>query len=96
MVLRASTVFPLSQIKVGSFCFIAPVGRTGCGGLLVSTDCVRRRWQWSVLLCTTAAFTSTFSRHTLKTLDEFPENSFFLPFFFVGTWKGWERSGEKA
>ncbi len=28
--------FPLSQVKVGSFCFSAPVRRAGCGGLLVS------------------------------------------------------------
>jgi hypothetical protein len=34
--------FPLSQVEVGSFCFSAPVRRAGCGGLLVSTDCVRR------------------------------------------------------
>ncbi len=34
--------FVLSQIKVGSLCFMVPVGRSGCGGLLVSTDCVRR------------------------------------------------------
>jgi CDP-diglyceride synthetase len=80
---------PLSQIKVGSFCFSAPVRRAGCGGLLVNTDCVRWWWYWSALLCVTAAFAafliSTFSRHC-------PENTwrislkiqFFYPFFFVG------------
>jgi hypothetical protein len=44
---------PLSQIKVGSFCFSGPVRRSGCGGLFVSTDCVRWRWCWSALLCAT-------------------------------------------
>ena len=67
--------FPLSQAKVGSFWFSAPVRRTGCGGLLVNTDCVRRRWRWSVLLCATSDFVSTFS--WLKTLHEFPEKPVF-------------------
>jgi hypothetical protein len=75
--------FALSQIKVGSLCFMVPVGRSGCGGLLVSTDCVRRWWRWSALLWATATFVSTFSRDVLKTLTEFPVFlCVFLTFFF--------------
>ncbi len=81
---------PLSQIKVGSFCFSTPVRRVGCGGLLVSTDCVRRRWFWSALLCVTAAFVSFFSSTFSR---PYPENTwrkslksqFFYPFFLLGT-----------
>ena len=60
-----------SQVKVGNFCFSPPVRRVGCGGLLVSNDCVRR-WYWCVFLCTTAAFESMFSWRDLKTLGKFP------------------------
>ncbi len=61
--------FPLSQVKVDSFCFRAPVRRAGCGGLLVNV---------------TADFDWTFSRHVLKTLDELPWKASFSPFFLVG------------
>jgi hypothetical protein len=76
----------LSQIKVGSFWFRAPVRRAGCGGLLVSTDCVRRQWCWSALLCATAAFaaffSSTFSRHCPENTERMSlKRNFFLPFF---------------
>ncbi len=75
--------FPLRQVKVGSFCFRAPVRRAGCGGLLVGTVCVR--WcRWSTLLWPTAAFVSTFSRrHALKT-HRISGKQVFLPFFLGG------------
>ncbi len=77
---------PLRHIKVGSFCFSAPVRRSGCGGLLVSTDCVRWRWCWSALLCVTAAvavfFSSTFSRHCPENTWRISlKNQFFTLFF---------------
>ena len=76
---------PLSEIKVGSFCFSAPVRRAGCGGLLVSTDCVRRRWCWSVLLSATSAFASTFSRHCPQNTRRISFNSqFFVCLFATG------------
>ncbi len=74
--------FSLSQVKIGSFCFSTPFRRAGCGRLLLSTDCVRR-WRWCTLLCDTASFVSTFSRNTIKTLDEFPEKPVFYSFFGV-------------
>ena len=73
----------MSQVKVGSFCFNTPVGRDGCGDLLVRTDCVRR-WYWSAFLCVTAVFVSTFSSHVLKKLDEFLEKTVFYTFFCSG------------
>ncbi len=100
---------PLSQIKVGSFCFSAPVRRAGCGGLLVSTDCVRRRWCWSALLWATAAFaaffSSTFSRHCPENTWRISWKSHFPSFFSPvnlspvnhgQNWRGRERSGEKG
>ena len=64
--------------------FPSPVRRAGCGGLLLSTDCVRW-WRWCTLLCATAAFDSTFSRHGGKHWRIFGKASF-LPFFFG--WRG--------
>jgi hypothetical protein len=80
--LQVIDCFPLNQVKVGSFCFSDPVNRAGCGGLFVSTDCVRW-WRWCALLCATAVFTSTFLRDALKTLDEFPEKPVLYPFFLL-------------
>ncbi len=67
------------------------VRRAGCGGLLVSTDDVRRRWCWSTaLLCATTAFTaffsSTFSRHCPEIIWRISlKSQFFYPFFLLGT-----------
>ncbi len=82
---------PLNQIKVSSFCFSAPVRGAGCGDLLVSTDCVRRRWCWSTPLCSTAVFAVFFSSHflgiDLKTLDEIPwKASFFYLLDYHDQW----------
>ncbi len=77
---------PLSQIKIGSFCFSVPVRSAGGGGLLVSTDCVRGdgagpRFNAS-LPPSPSSFRPRFFGIVLKTLDEFPWKSSFDTLFF--------------
>jgi hypothetical protein len=67
---------PLRQIKVGSFCFSDPVRRAGCGGLLVSTDCVRWRCAGPRFCVSLSPSPTSFPPRllgiALKTLNEFP------------------------
>jgi len=105
---RKSTDSPsvYSQVKVGSFCFRAPVGRTG--GFLFTTDCVRRcRW-----ICRKASFFTLFffgGPHkvlawevTVESGGKFEDYIRFLSCHVFGpvnhgqNWKGWQWSGEKA
>jgi hypothetical protein len=86
------------RLRFGTFGFSAPVRRGGCGGLLVRTDCVRW-WRW----CAggTLSFKNT-SEVTVESGVNFEDYVRFLschlfgPVYHGQTWKGWERSGEKA
>ena len=74
--------FPLSQVKVGSFCFNGPVRRAGCGGLLVSTDCVRW-WRWCALCAPLPPSPPRFCGMPWKHLTNFLKSQI-LTFFLVG------------
>ncbi len=98
--------FPLSQVKVCSFCFRPLVRRDWCGGLIVSTVCVRR-CHWSALLWPTDVSESSprFRGDIPWKHIEFPEIKFFNPFFlwWLGrscvwsgeSWSELKRLGEK-
>jgi hypothetical protein len=72
--------FPLSQVKVGSFCFSASVRRVGCGGLLVvptaTDDDAGARF------CAPLSPSPPRFRGTWKHLTNFL-NSQFLPFLLL-------------